>query len=246
MTKFLRLLKANYSLEERIKLIQNGSLEDRNQLIQQYIPFIQKNISQQLGKYIDINNDDLYSIGLMAFNEAIDKYREEKGSFLNFAAVVMKSRVIDQLRREAKRNREVYISQLASDDEEKSLDYVLVEEGFESRLEAKLDMAFLIERMKSFNVTLEDLLKEAPKHIDTRLKAIEIAKHIYEVEALREKFIRTQNLPVGDLFNEIGVSKKVLQRSRKFIIAVILILDSNLDTLKSYITQLERGEASEG
>lgn len=78
MTNFLRLFKTAKTLEERVKLIQEGNQHERNQLIKEYIPFIQKHISQQLGKYIDTKNSDLYSIGLMAFNEAIDKYNEKK------------------------------------------------------------------------------------------------------------------------------------------------------------------------
>ncbi|GAB6086074.1 RNA polymerase sigma-I factor [Alkaliphilus crotonatoxidans] len=245
MTNFLRLFKTAKTLEERVKLIQEGNQHERNQLIKEYIPFIQKHISQQLGKYIDTKNSDLYSIGLMAFNEAIDKYNEKKGSFLNFAAVVMKSRVIDQLRREARNNKVVYMSQLFGVEEKNSIEEMLVEESFENRFETKLDMAFLIEKMKAYNVTLDDLLLEAPKHIDTRLRAIEVAKYVYEVEPLRKKFIRTQNLPMTDLMRELGISKKVVQRSRKFIIAVILILESDLDTLKGYINEVERREVSE-
>ncbi len=245
MTNILRLIKTAKSLEERVKLIQDGNQDERNQLIKEYIPFIQKNISQQLGKYIDTKNSDLYSIGLMAFNEAIDKYDEKKGSFLNFAAVVMKSRVIDQLRREARSNKVIYVSQLFGVDEENGIEQMLVEESFESHFETKLDMAFLVEQMKAYNVTLDDLVAEAPKHIDTRIRAIEVAKYVYGVESLRKKFIRTQNLPIGDLMKDLGVSKKVVQRSRKFIIAVILILESDLDTLKGYINGLEGRETGE-
>lgn len=99
----------------------------------------------------------------------------------------MKSRVIDQLRREARNNKVVYMSQLFGVEEKNSIEEMLVEESFENRFETKLDMAFLIEKMKAYNVTLDDLLLEAPKHIDTRLRAIEVAKYVYEVEPLRKK-----------------------------------------------------------
>ena len=247
MRKILKLLKGKQTqtLEERISIIQAGNEEEKNKLIKEYIPFIQKNISQQVGKYIDINNDDLYSIGLMAFNEAINKYNQDKGSFLSFASMVIKSRVIDQLRKESKRSKEVYISQFSSEEED-GADYLMATEGFEDKLEIKMDMKTLLQRMETFGVTLDDLVKEAPKHVDTRVNAVKIGRYVYENKALRAKFMKTNNLPVSDLIKDLDVSKKVLQRSRKFIIAVILILDSNLDTLKSYISQTEGREHCEG
>lgn len=247
MRKFLKLLKGKQTLEERINLIQAGDEVEKNRLIKEYIPFIQKNISQQMGRYIDINNDDLYSIGLMAFNEAIDKYNQDKGNFLSFASMVIRSRIIDQLRKESKRSKEVYISQFSTDEEAgNATDHIMSTDGFEDQLEMKMDMKTLLQRMESFGVSLDDLVNEAPKHIDTRINAVKIGRYVYNNKALRNKFMKTNNLPVGDLTKELDVSKKVIQRSRKFIIAVILILDSNLDTLKSYISQVEGREHCEG
>ncbi|WP_034328119.1 RNA polymerase sigma-I factor [Alkaliphilus transvaalensis] len=239
MRNILKLLKGKQSLEDRVSMIQQGNEIEKNRLIEEYIPFIQKNISQQVGKYVDIKNDDIYSVGLMAFNEAIDKYNKEKGSFLSFAAIVIRSRIIDQLRKESKGLKEVYISQFSFEEDESSLDQFTAVESFENQLEIKMDMATLIKQMEAFGVTLDDLLREAPKHLDTRIKAVEIGRYVYGQKDLKAKLMKTHNLPVTDLIRDLQVSKKILQRSRKFIIAVILILDSNLDTLKGYISQVE-------
>ena len=238
MTKLLKLFQRKNTLEERVKEIQAGNVEDRNQLIKEYVPFIKKSASQQLERYINIENDDVYSVSLMAFNEAIDKYNEDKGSFLSFASMVIKSRIIDQLRKESK-NPTIVLSSLENSDDLDHLENIVAVESFESNIEAKEDMNLLIKRMAGFNVTLDDLVNEAPKHLDTRLMALKIGKYVFENEGLRERLIRTQNLPSNELVEQLQVSKKILQRSRKFIIAIVLILDSNLDTLKYYISQIE-------
>ena len=238
VTKLLKFFQKKLSLEDRIKLIQDGNDKDRNKLIEEYIPFIQKTAAQQLDRFIEMENNEMYSISLMAFNEAIDKYNRDKGSFLNFASMVIKSRIIDQLRKESK-NSSFVISSIENNEEvEKS--GALAVDSFESKIEAKEDMNQLIKRMAEFDVTLDDLVNESPKHLDTRLMAIKIGRFIYENKELREKLIRTQNLPSSELVDQMQVSKKILQRSRKFIIAIVLILDSNLDTMKYYITQIER------
>ncbi|QUH19209.1 RNA polymerase sigma factor SigI [Alkaliphilus sp. B6464] len=243
MTKLLNIFKKKKTLEERVKDIQNGNEDDRNNLIEEYIPFIKKILSNQLGKYIEVENNDAFSIGLIAFNEAIEKYDEKRGNFLTFASMVIKSRLIDQLRSESRRSKEVYINQLKSDDEDDNYtENIMAIEGFEAGIETRLDMATLVENMKDFDVSLEDLINHAPKHRDTRITAISIGRYVFENVHLREKFLKTKNLPTGDLMRDLKVSKKVVQRSRKFIIAIIVILNSDLDTLKEYISHNERGK----
>lgn len=242
MTKLLNIFNWKKTLEERVKDIQQGDEDDKNNLIQEYIPFIKKVLVNQLGSYIQVENDDSFSIGLIAFNEAIEKYDEDRGNFLTFASMVIKSRLIDQLRKESRRSKEVFISQLQKEDDK---DYytkdVMGVEGFEAGIETKLDFASLVHNMKDFGVSLDDLIKEAPKHQDTRKIAIEIGRHVFEDSRLCERFLRTGNLPTNDIIRDLNVSRKVVQRSRKFIIAIILILNSDLDTLKGYISSSERG-----
>lgn len=240
VTRLLRFFQKKQTFEDRIKDIQGGNKEERNSLIKEYIPFIQKTASQQLNKYIEIENNDTYSISLIAFNEAIDKYNPARGSFLSFASMVIKSRIIDELRKENRSSNVILTSFSGNEGSEEQLETVAVE-SFEGRLEAEEDLKLLVKRMAGFNVTLEDLVNESPKHIDTRLMAIKIARHIFESEELRERLLRTQNLPSSELIAQLKVSNKILQRSRKFIIAIVLILDSNLDTMKYYISEIERG-----
>lgn len=239
MTKLLNLLKGRKGLEDRVRQIQEGDLQERNSLIKEYIPFIQKNASSQLGKYID-KEDDVYSIGLMAFNEAIEKYNQDRGSFLAFASMVIKSRVVDYQRKQTKLGKEVYLSQINSNEDEPASENLMAVDSFEASLETKLDMAKLVSEMKLFGVSLNDLIKESPKHMDTRIKAVEIGRFIYNNSGLRDKLIKNQQLPVAEIMGSLHISKKTIQRSRKFIIAIVLILNSNLDTLKQYIIEIER------
>lgn len=241
VTKLLALFKKKRTVEDRIKIIQQGNTEDKEKLIEEYIPFITKTLSNQLGKYIEKENDDIFSIGLMAFNESIDKYNEDKGKFLTFASVVIKNRVIDQLRKESRQLSTIQLS-VEDDDCEGNIGIV---EGFENQIELKMDMATLVQRMESFGVSLDDLIHDSPKHRNTRKTAIKIGTYIYEHQKLKEKFLRTKTLPITELMKDLQITKKVIQGNRKFIIAVALILDSNLDTLKGYLSTNEGREKNE-
>ncbi len=58
---------------ENEKIIEPQATEE---FIEKHIPFIISCISKFTGRYVSIENDDEYSIGMMAFVEAIEKYKE--------------------------------------------------------------------------------------------------------------------------------------------------------------------------
>jgi RNA polymerase sigma factor len=65
-------------LNDMLKQVKNGDILLREKLIADYQPFIIKTVSQFMGKYIEIENSEEFSIGLIAFNEAIDCFDESK------------------------------------------------------------------------------------------------------------------------------------------------------------------------
>jgi RNA polymerase sigma factor len=91
------------SFSEIIQRIKDGDEELRERFIEDYKPFILGCISRQMNAYVDTQNNEEFSIGLIAFNEAIDRYDRTKGeSFFGFAELVIKSRLISYKRKEMK------------------------------------------------------------------------------------------------------------------------------------------------
>ncbi len=60
-------------------------------------------------QYLVLGRDDEASIAMIAFNEAIDAYSSDGGgaSFLSFAEIVIKRRMVDFFRRQARRADEI-------------------------------------------------------------------------------------------------------------------------------------------
>lgn len=54
-------------LNDMLKQVKNGDILLREKLIADYQPFIIKTVSQFMGKYIEIENSEEFSIGLIAF-----------------------------------------------------------------------------------------------------------------------------------------------------------------------------------
>ena len=219
-------MEPNKGLESLIVEIQQGNSELRNRVLQEYHPFIKSVLSKVLNEYV-AEDHEYFTTGLLAFNEAMDRYDDHKGKFLTYAAMVIKSRLIDELRKRNKREaREV--------EGEEELQ-VIESPGFEKRLEDQLEIEAFKGRIEAFGFDLETLIDTAPRHEKTREKAIEIARVLYQDEGLRRRFLQTQKLPARELKEKAGASRRVLQRSRNFIVAVFFILDSDLEVLKKYL-----------
>ena len=181
----------NHSLEEQIFSIQQGAKGKRNALITTYKDFIKSELSKVTGTYID-ESDDLYSVGLDAFNEAIDRYNGKKGGFIAFAGVVIRSRSIDYLRKVQREAR--HLTSLDKGSEEMIFDEGRQEKSFEDRLEVQLDIEVLKERLLRYEITFEGLIEGGPKQVRTRRKTMKVAKALLTDEDLKERFERTGRL----------------------------------------------------
>ncbi|MDK2918601.1 MAG: polymerase sigma factor [Candidatus Petromonas sp.] len=225
------------SIEDRLRSIKEGNKEEREKFISEYTPFVIKTITKVTNRYIEVENNDEYSIGLEAFNEAIDRYEFKKGSFIKYAETVIRSRIYDYVRKTKKSDEVLSIN--GKKEESFEIKNSLQDKDFTDSYDMKDQILKFQSGLKKFNITISELVEDSPKHIDTRLNAINIAKVIAEDEEIKEEFYRKKVLPAKKIMERIDVSRKVLKVNRKFIIATVLILDSELDLLKNYISQVE-------
>lgn len=74
-------------------------------LIRAYLPFIKAETAKFLKRPPIEGQDDELSITMMAFHEAIGGYSRTRGSFLKYAAMLIRSRLVDYNRREQRHSR---------------------------------------------------------------------------------------------------------------------------------------------
>lgn len=233
--------KKKRSLEESVQLIQQGDQSLLNEIIDSYKPFIAKTVSSVCKRYIH-ETDDEFSIGLIAFNEAIEKYAPERGSsLLSFAEVLIKRRVIDYIRKQT-RNQHLSLDLNAASQEEDSPGTLIVNElsleNFHKKTEEELrkDEIFHFQRhLKSYELNFSDLVENSPKHADARKSAIQVAKILVENKELLSLLLEKKRLPIKQLEKKVEVSRKTIERNRKYIIAIALILASDYIYMKDYL-----------
>lgn len=243
MSSMLNLLfkEKNKSLEEIAVSIQNGDEAALQELLSKYKPFIKKTVSSVCKHYIDESYDE-FSIGLIAFHEAIMKFDHNKGSsLLAFAEVIIKRKVIDYIRSNSK-YKELSMQLVTNDGENngklQSLEDNLSIESFHIKKDDEKRREEIIrfqELLKTYKLSFSDLVKQSPKHEDARINAFMAAKAIVEDRVLLAQLMENKKLPMKLLEKRVSVSRKTLERNRKYIIAVVLILAGDFLYLKEYI-----------
>jgi len=238
---FTKSKKQKQSLEEIVRLIQQGDTVLQNELIHSYKPFIAKTVSTVCKRYIH-ESDDEFSIGLIAFNEAIQKYNQDKGhSLISFSEVLIKRKVIDYIRQQSKHQSISLEVNHVSDDEEYDtnlLDAELSIDVYHQKQEEEYrrdEIYRFTEILHTFNLTFKDLIEQSPKHVDARDNAINVAKIVVEKEQLKEYLLSKKRLPIRQLEKYVSISRKTIERNRKYIIAISLILIGDYVYLKDYI-----------
>lgn len=209
-----------------VKQVQADDSKARDILILQHKNLITAFAATFCKRPLDWNNDDELTVSLIAFNEAIDSFNEDKGlSFINYAKMVIHRRLVDYFRQEA-RFQHIPLSSM----DETNYDAYVVRESWtnyqkEKEAEDQEEMVRLYDQaLSKFGLTLDDLLIASPKHKDTKLSLMTAAEELAANLTLVAQLYRTKQLPVKELTELTGKSRKVIETGRKYIIALTIIL----------------------
>lgn len=216
------------SIEKVLRLAKEGNMTDRDQLIEQYRPFIIKVVSHICKRQIGWSHDEA-SIGLIAFNKAIDRYDAAQGkTFDNFAYMIIRNQLIDEFRRQGRvlKNETMVLDGLDDEFDQTSSEIASALEAYEREqiaLELAEELMKYDSMLQEYDVLLEELEDCSPKHKDTRKQFIGMAKHFGEQSEWVAILKRTKRLPVKEMLQFFGVSRKTIERNRKYLIALVLI-----------------------
>ncbi len=190
------------------------------------------------------DSDDEYSIALMAVSEAIDSYNENKGAFWNYASLVIKSRIIDEKRANRSGGSEVSVapgtfeesgyddekaSEIAIRQEVQKKTAVFVDRDIRDELEA------LEQELSEYGIDLFELPGSAPKAEKTRKSCKEVIAAFFLPPPLVEALRKTKNLPVKELLLRCDVSRKIIDRHRKYLLASMVVKSGDYQKISEYI-----------
>ncbi|MDP4143555.1 MAG: sigma factor [Bacillota bacterium] len=220
-------------------------MENRNKFIEENKGFIYSIACKICNRKLDWVNDDELSIALIAFNNACDTFSKDKGIFLSYAKVLIKNALIDYFRKS------INTPYLMFKDEEEKIDYIdtksaLTEfEKQQENLNRIEEITLLSKELLKYKLSFDDLVKASPSHIDTRNTLLNVAFKCSREDHIVDYIRNKKNLPIKEMTLLTGTNRKFLEKWRRYILVLILILSSNdYSYIKSYFN-IQVGEKYE-
>lgn len=198
----------------------------KNELIGEYRNFILSCASKTLKRLVT-DSDDEFMTAMLGFNEAIDKYDEGKGKFLSFASMIIRNRLIDELRRNSG-NTAVTFSELEN---ENGTPFDIP--SADSR-DIIWEIEALTDELKGFGISFFELAKVAPKSRKTKRLCFDAVVYIINDSRLLETVMSKHILPVKEVSEGVPLNRKTLERHRKYIIAAVIIVTQDYPEISAY------------
>ena len=212
-------------------------------LIKSYMPFIKSEVSRFLNRYAD-ESDEEVSIAMMAFHEAIMSYSSSKGSFLRFASMLIKSRLIDFKRSESRHYGVVSLDETIDDGEEEStlMDRIpskYMDAKEDVRLEATQQEIFeLTQVLREFGVSLSEMSENSPKQDRTLEMCQRVIRYAKNNPEILEELLQTKKLPLAKLIEGSKADRKTIERHRKYVIVMLVILTNGYDIIRGHLSKV--------
>jgi RNA polymerase sigma factor len=221
-------------------------IKDRNKFIEENLKFIITTTENICKRKISRENDDEYSIALIAFNKAIDEYDEAKGNFYSFCQRVIRNALIDYFRK-------VSVSQAFSvttaEISNTSIDLkTSMEEHnkINDALNKKEVIMSFNKALSDYKISISDLVKSSPSHRDTRQSLIELSQKMVVDQNIMDTLSSKKMLNIKYICSNFNVNRKFVEKWRRYIIALVLILsNSEFRYIKNYLNIESTGDMND-
>ena len=220
-----------------------------DELIGRYMPFIRAQTARFLNRPPVEGSDDELSIAMIAFHEAVLGYTRGRGAFLRYAALLIRSRLIDYRRKERRHGGVLSLDSPAGEDSA-PLGEALPQEGDESetlslRDATRAEIEELCRQMAGFGVSLSDVAENCPRQQRTLAACKRALAYARQDPALLQELLRTKRLPLGRLCEGSGVERKTLERHRRYLVALFLIYTNGYEIIRGHLKQVLKGVAEQ-
>lgn len=188
-----------------------------------------RTVSRMTGRYVRAGDEEM-SIAMEAFWEASRRYDAKKGPFPPFAELVIESRLKNYFKKKEKEAGEVSLEMLL----ENGIEFSDPREGEES---LKDEIALYRWELQKFSLSLDLLADHAPKHQDTKRRAVKIARESSKEEKIVGKTYRKKKLPIRDVASHCSVSEKIVKGSKHFILGALIIFVKKYPCLMNWLRE---------
>ncbi len=237
-----------------VKRAQDGDDRAREQILRRLRDFTAQVAGNVCHRSLSWQDDEL-AIAWEALDEAIDSYEPERASsFKSFAGLVIRRRLIDHFRSQEERENVSLQDRPGSRGEEEWETHPAEAREAERRHEMTLErweraqeINLWKQQLAEFDLDFTALEKEAPQREPARERLRRVAKTLAEDPEMVSFLLRRRQLPLSKLSTRVGVSRKTIERGRKFVIALcLLMIGQEFESLRDFFDLPAVGNGDEG
>lgn len=207
-------------------------------LINEYSPFIARVVKNHIGHYVTAGVDDEFSIGMSGFEEALRTYIPEKGYFLSFAEKIIRWRLIDYYRKNARWTLNASLEQLQEENGSALVLGARAQQAYQQSVETDQMTAEILEfreALSEWGIDFSQLLSLSPKQEKIRRLLQETARKISADPMLLQKLKATGKVPVQQILSMGWIDRKRMERGRVYIIACVIVLTGEYEMIHDYL-----------
>ena len=208
-----------------------------NTLLHDYMPFIKKCVAVVF--FRGQSKEDNLTDAMLAFAHSVQTYNPEQGAFFQYAAAVIRNRLIDNIRKELSVQKHFFPFSANADEKETAWETGVSLQAYD-REEEERNLRYEIEELNNefarWGFSWTTLLRKCPKQERSRRAALSIAEAVRQDAALLADTLKTRQLPVSRL--EGTFSRKMVEKYRQYIAALIIISQGDYPYVCSFVPQL--------
>ena len=209
-----------------------------NILLHNYLPFIKKCVA---GVFFKRQSQiDNLTDAMLAFTHSVHTYNPEQGAFIHYAAMVIRNRLIDNIRKEMLVQKRFFSfsSVFSSKKNENDMQWeteisLLSYDRSEEEKNLHLEIMDINDEFAKWGFSWITLLKKCPKQARSRSLAWRIAKTVLMNPALLADMLKTRQLPVTRLADFFSL--KTLEKYRQYIAALIILSQGDYPYISSFV-----------
>ena len=197
--------------------------KDRDTFIKENIPFIVKTIVGVTKRYVEVENSEELGIALEAFNDLLDTYDEEKGNFYSYAKVVIKNKLIDHIRKQAR----VTVVSIE--------EHHAIKDDLDDEAIVRQELIRFKEILNEHGISYELLAAHKPVHKNTKDMVVELALLILKNTQMVKHLIEKKRLPITQINKDYGASVRFIKSHKHTITAIILAHEYKIQCVIDYL-----------
>ncbi|MCL2412497.1 MAG: hypothetical protein FWC97_12735 [Treponema sp.] len=207
-----------------------------NTLLHDYMPFIKKCVSSVFFK--GQSKADNLTDAMLAFAHSVQTYNPEQGAFVQYAATVIRNRLLDNARKDLSIQKRFWPFSAAAGKKDLPWEtdvsmrtYDIAEEEQNLRLEIEE----INGEFAKWGFSWATLLKKCPKQERSRRITLRITNVIRNDTALLADTLKNRQLPLSHLAETFP--RKTVEKYRHYIAALIIITKGDYPYVYSFIPQ---------